>query len=79
MTIDVILDFIDLLSNFNCGQVMAFVDILVNILDSLYGGANFYIDVTVVTCREIRIMGNNITIGEDMIDMGFGVGPTIVG
>jgi hypothetical protein len=50
MTIDVIIDLIYPLSNFDCGQVMAIVDILVNILDSLYGGANLYIDVTVVAC-----------------------------
>jgi hypothetical protein len=50
MTIDVILDLIYLLSNFDCGQVVALVDILVNILDSLYGGADFNIDMTVVAC-----------------------------
>jgi hypothetical protein len=50
ITIDVILDFVYLLSNFNCGQVMALVYILVNILDSLYRRADFYIDMTVVAC-----------------------------
>jgi hypothetical protein len=45
-----------------CGAVMAFIDILVDIFDGLYRDADFNIDVAVVLCTEERIVWDHIPI-----------------
>ena len=56
---------------------MAFVYVLVNVLDGLYRCTHFNIDVAVVLCREIRIIWNNIAVVKDLAAR-VGIGPAIV-
>jgi hypothetical protein len=51
-----------ILSNSNSGTVVTLVYIFMNILDGLDGGTDFDIDMTVVTCGQIGIIRDDITI-----------------
>src|SRR5882762_5010029 len=64
-SINVVLDFIHI-ANLNSSPVMTLVDILVDVLDCLDRSTDFHIDVTVILGKEVRIVRDYITIGEDM-------------
>jgi len=49
--------------------IVFFVDILVNILDSVYKIAQLYINVYLVFANKIKIVQNYLTIGKDNISI----------
>jgi hypothetical protein len=78
-TIDVFLDFIDLLlfPYLHSGEIVAFINILVDVLDSLDRSTYFNIYVTVIFGREERAVRDDVSVVKD-ISFTIGVGATIV-
>jgi len=81
-TIDILLDLINNLVtiaiHLESAEVMAFIDVLVNVLDGFNRGTDFNIDVAVVLGSKIRVVGDDTTVVKDMT-LVICIGATIIG
>jgi hypothetical protein len=77
MGVYVIHNLIHILAHTHGGMIMTLVYVLVNVLDGLDGGTDLDIDVAVVPCEQIKVVGNNNVVVKGVTFM-VSIGPAIV-